>query len=109
MNIEHRRENGFLIVSPQQDIDLEASGEFERVVLRLAETGLEKVILDCTVVAYIDSSGIGAIVRIHRYLKERGGRLIISGGNEHLLKVFKLINFPKYFRLTATIEEAMAD
>jgi len=106
VDIHSRQENGYVIVSPHQDIDLEVSGEFERVLLQAAPTGQEKIILDWAKVAYVDSSGIGAIVRIHRHLKDRGGELILAGCNENLLKIFKLINFQKYFRIFPSANEA---
>jgi anti-anti-sigma factor len=107
MKIDVRFEGEYLVVLPHEDIDLANSSEFDDFLSRKIESGVKKVILDFSEVRYIDSSGIGAIVRVHRDLKERNGEIVISQCNDSIQKIFKLINFHRYFRLSASVEEAL--
>jgi anti-anti-sigma factor len=63
-------------------------------------------ILDLTDVPYIDSTGLGMIVRHHVRCQGKGVRLIAAGVNPRVLDLFKLTKVETVFSMTATVEEA---
>ncbi len=95
------------LVSLLEDLDLSNSFAFEKKVLETLKQGANVLIFDFSRVTYVDSSGIGTIVRIQRRLKEQGGEIILAGCCDSLMNIFQLINFPKYFRIYKTLEEAL--
>ena len=61
---------------------------------RLLDAGHTHVVLDLAGVPYIDSAGLGAIVRAHTSACGRGGglRLLnVAGRNRHLLSITGLL------------------
>ncbi len=63
-------------------------------------------ILDLTDVPYIDSSGLGIIVRHFVRCKSKGVRLIVAGACPRILELFKLSNVDGLIPTAATVEEA---
>jgi anti-anti-sigma factor len=63
-------------------------------------------ILDLTDVPYMDSTGLGMIVRHYVRCQGKGVRLIAAGVSPRVLELFKLTKVEAVFSMTATIEEA---
>ena len=63
-------------------------------------------ILDLTDVPYMDSSGLGVIVRHYVRCKSTGVRLIVAGAAPRVLELFKLTKVDGLIPATDTVEEA---
>ena len=48
-------------------------------VRQKVEGGARKVVIDLSVVSYLDSASIGCLMDVHRLLQEKGGGLRLSG------------------------------
>ncbi|MBF0501651.1 MAG: STAS domain-containing protein [Candidatus Riflebacteria bacterium] len=107
MQLHIETTGGVSIVRPLEDVDPANSSQLERTLIEQIDGGVRCIILDLSRVGYIESSGIGAIVRAYRRMKDISGEIILSGCNENLMKIFKLINFQRYFRMTITLSEAL--
>jgi anti-anti-sigma factor len=92
----------------QEDIDTTNSTDFEILVKEvITKPGLH-LLLDFSLVKFIDSSGISVIAKNYRSLQEKGGRLIMIGCCESLKRIFQIIGFHRFFPMVATREEALA-
>ena len=100
------RRGDFVVFSPGVDIDSSNFPELEEKVSDLIKEGNLNIILDFSQITHVDSSGIGVLIRIHRQLKEKGGRLVLAACNEHLRKIFYLVKFNEHLTITATLDEA---
>ncbi|MBV6482016.1 MAG: putative anti-sigma factor antagonist [bacterium] len=75
----------------------------------LVETADENVILlDCSKLEYLDSSGLAALVNIYKNLTARGGKLAICGFSESILRVLKFTKLDRVFTIAEDFEEAKA-
>jgi anti-anti-sigma factor len=72
------------------EVDLATSGVVLQAVQDAAANGATSVELDLSNVPFIDSSGIGAIVRSHRVLKASDGRLTIGLKSAAVARVLEL-------------------
>jgi anti-anti-sigma factor len=63
-------------------------------------------ILDLTNVPYLDSAGLGRIVRHYVHSRGKGVRMIAAGASPRVLEVFKMTKVDSVIPLTATVEEA---
>ena len=63
-------------------------------------------ILDLTEVPYMDSTGLGMIVRHYVRCQSKGVRLIAAGVSPRVLELLKLTKVEAVFSVTATVEEA---
>ncbi|HEY4101299.1 MAG TPA: STAS domain-containing protein [Gemmatimonadales bacterium] len=91
---------GQLIVANRQDL--------KQVVADALDAGARKFIFDFTRTAYIDSSGLGALVSISKRVREAGGDLRLAGLNEDLRSLFELTKLDTLFAIADTPDEALA-
>ncbi|MDX2206176.1 MAG: STAS domain-containing protein [Gemmatimonadales bacterium] len=91
---------GQLIVANRQDL--------KQVVQDALDGGARKLLLDFTPTAYIDSSGLGALVSINKKVREVGGSLRLAGLNEDLRSLFELTKLDSLFAISETAAEALA-
>ena len=91
---------GQLIVANRQELKEIVQDELER--------GARRFVLDFTPTAYIDSSGLGALVSISKRVREAGGELRLAGLNEDLRSLFELTKLDTLFSIAGTVDEAAA-
>ena len=60
------------------EVDIHTCSQLETVLLQLADDGVSTVTLDLADVAFIDSSGLRALVVGHKALEGQGGSLIVA-------------------------------
>jgi anti-sigma B factor antagonist len=78
----------------------------ERVLREWHEAGVQRVIIRCARLEYIDSAGLSTLLgALHRYRRD-GGDLILAEMNPRLEALFEITSMEKYFRIFPTIEEA---
>ena len=107
MNIDARQEGTQLVLAPHGAIDSTTVKELDAALQAKIAGGASRVVLDLTAVPFLDSSGIGIIVRFHRALKEKSGELVVAGSCDAVLKVFKLIRLHQYLKIVPTVAEAL--
>jgi anti-anti-sigma factor len=66
-------------------------------------------IFDLTSVPYMDSAGLGMVVRHYARCQEKGVRFIAAGMSPRVLELFKLTKVDTILPMVATVEEADAD
>jgi len=89
-------DSGWVIVNLSGELDMGNSSSFKNeVVNELISKGKVDIALDFTNLDYIDSSGLGVIVSLHKRSKINGGRLAICNLNETLTRLFKLTSLDR--------------
>ena len=68
-----------------------------QVVARLLEKGCRRILLNLAAVGYIDSPGLGELVRIYTALQKQGGQLKMVNLNHRLANLFKVTGLQKVF------------
>jgi anti-anti-sigma factor len=63
-------------------------------------------ILDLTDVPYVDSSGLGMIVRHYVRCQGKGVPFVIAGSSQRVLELFKITKVDGILPLTASVEDA---
>jgi anti-sigma B factor antagonist len=74
----------------------------------LADAGHADIVLDLTMVTFLDSAGLGALVAIRRRLQSMDGALVLVCGNDIVLRVFKLTGLDRVMPIYPTPEGALA-
>jgi anti-anti-sigma factor len=63
-------------------------------------------ILDLTDVPYMDSAGLGRIVRHYVHCRGKGVRMVAAGASPRVLELFRMTKVDSVIPVTATVEEA---
>lgn len=93
-------------VAPQGALDMASATEMK--LQDYLNAGKTRLVLDLEGVEYIDSAGLGEIVRAMKRAREVGGDLRLWGLREDVLRIFEITGLNKAFAIYPTREEAVA-
>jgi stage II sporulation protein AA (anti-sigma F factor antagonist) len=108
MEIGHKFIDDILVINLFGDLYSEQSMMLEYKLLELS-TKNNQVILNCEELEYIDSKGLGVIVKLEKLLREKGGKVVICTVSGKVAKVFGLTNFEKIITVYDTVEKALKE
>ncbi|MBP7094870.1 MAG: STAS domain-containing protein [Spirochaetia bacterium] len=94
-------------VSVRGSLDLEDAAEAGLLLRTLAAGGAHRVILNLEQLGYIDSTGIGAIIRAKKDLSARGGDLALLNVPPNIKDIFELVNLKGFVRSFYDDDEAL--
>jgi anti-sigma B factor antagonist len=82
--------------------------QMKRTLTELIEKGQSKLVMDLTGVAYIDSSGLGALVAAMKQARAVGGNLKLCGLQEDVRSIFEMTRLIKVMAVHSDRQEAVA-
>jgi anti-sigma B factor antagonist len=68
----------------------EGSGQMRGTIRTLMEEGKKHIVLNLAAVDFIDSSGLGELVRTHATIRSHGGQMKIVNPSKHVHDLFKM-------------------
>lgn len=89
--------DGKYMVTLEGEMDTAAAMEAEEVLKPLYQSNGKDVIIDCTNLEYIASSGLRILLRILKDAKASGSHVVLKGVNEDIKTVFRLTGFISIF------------
>ena len=108
MELMAEQRGDILVISTLHDrIDAAGAIQFKDRMRELTQMPSSRVVLDMSRVAFLDSSGLGAVVAVMKALgPER--KLELSGLTATVQKVFRLTRMDGIFTIHPTLEQALA-
>ena len=97
MNTTVEELDGKLVATLEGEMDTAAAAEAEKLLKPLYNSQGKDVIIDCSSLEYIASSGLRILISILKGAKSGGSRVTISGMNDDIKDVFKLTGFINLF------------
>ncbi len=94
-----KEENGTLIAEFKGRLDTAAAVQTTKDVEPLMLAKDTEIILDCTDLEYISSSGLRIFIGILKSAKANGGQVKVKNINEEISKVFQMTGFNKLFTI----------
>jgi len=89
--------DGKYVVTLKGDWDTAAAVEVEKILKPLCSSNGKDVIIDCTGLEYIASSGLRILVNILKGARSTGSRVVLRGVSNHIMNVFRLTGFVSFF------------
>ena len=74
----HEIDDDVLIVDADGGLDAHTAQQLVTDLEKLVDSGLSKIILDCSRLTYVSSAGLAALVRLHKHMQRRGGDVKIA-------------------------------
>jgi anti-sigma B factor antagonist len=91
--------NGTAVVVLLGELDLDTASELARTLDPLLDDGPGEVIVECSGLGFIDSSGIAVLVAAQNRLRGRGAHLTIRLPKPHALKVFATVGLIEFLNV----------
>lgn len=83
--------NGKAVVVLLGELDLDSASVLARALDPLLDEGPPEVVVECSGLGFIDSSGLAVLVAAQNRLQSRGAHLTIRSLKPHALKTFAIV------------------
>ena len=108
MKIGNSKNGKWLVLDVTGRMDVTNSTGFENECAKWVEEGEKHIVADLSGLAYISSAGLRSLLASAKKLKAVGGELRFCHLGGMVEEVFKVSGFGTMFKVSATVEEAMA-
>ena len=108
--LKWEKKSDWIVVDMSGELDMSNAIDFKNeIVNEFISKGELTIALDFENMEYIDSSGLGVIVSLHKRCKLNGGRLAICSLNDTLMRLFKLTSLDKALNLYPDFDSLIAN
>lgn len=99
MKITIREEDGQMVAIMEGRLDTAASSQAEKDLQPLLDCEGREIILNCSQLEYIASSGLRLFLNILKKAKMKDNHVVIEGAHDYLMDVFSMTGFAKLFEM----------
>ena len=99
MIIDIKERDGGMTAIFNGRLDTPAAVKAQQEIGPLLENADKEIILDCTNLEYISSSGLRLFLTVRKEASVKGGKVIIQNINEEIRKVFMMTGFFNLFEI----------
>ena len=93
------------VITVSGEVDLASSPELDTAIIAAIESGSSSLVIDLADVSFMDSSGLGVIVRGLKRCREADKDLDLVITNERVLKVFGITGLDQVIPIHDSIED----
>lgn len=101
MTLTINNEAGTLVGVMAGRLDTVAAAQAEKDMQPLMEQADKRIVLDCSQLEYICSSGLRLLLTLRKETLAKGGNVAIRGINDEIRKIFTITGFINLFDFTA--------
>jgi anti-sigma B factor antagonist len=87
--------------------DIYNSAELSALIKILIKGGVNKILLNLEKLAYIDSSGIGMLIKTTKTLRNNKGDLVLLNVSDDIKKIFGLVKLERLINMFSTEFDAI--
>ena len=99
MNTTITEKDGKYVVALEGELDTAHAIEVEQAMQPLHEVSGKEIILDCTKLEYIASSGLRILLGLLKSAKANGNKVVLKNLNDEIKEVFKMTGFIDIFEI----------
>lgn len=88
------------------EVDVASVPQLDQELEALASAGKNKIIIDFSGVSFIDSTGLGVVVKALKTARESQGWVRVVAQQDRVTKVFTITGLDSEFQLSESIEQA---
>jgi anti-anti-sigma factor len=63
------------------------------------DEGVREVVIDFKEVPFIDSSGVGEVLRLYKRMRENNGEVVLANPNQKLRDLFAMYRFHQFMKI----------
>ena len=93
------------IIEPEGILDGTKAADFHHQIEQSVQSGVHTILVDFSNVTFMDSSGLGALVKAFKTLKTADVSFFLCSINEQVKMLFELTSMDEYFSILGDREE----
>jgi anti-anti-sigma factor len=87
------------IIEPEGILDGTKTADFQQQIEQSVESGVHTILVDFSNVTFMDSSGLGALVKALKTLNAANVKFFLCSINEQIRMLFELTSMDNYFSI----------
>ncbi len=107
MNVIQEKNGSFTVLTIDGRIDTTTSASLENDLDQVFNSGEVNLILNCSGLSYISSSGLRVFLVAQKKTIAQGGKLLLCNLQPSIREIFVISGFSSIFRIFDTLEEAL--
>jgi anti-sigma B factor antagonist len=107
MVVKEKKVGEAVVLMVDGEINFNTSPDFRKAFLKVIEAKSQKVVVNLSSVAYVDSSGLATLVEAHQKVKSAGGKLKLTNLSAKVKSLFEITKLEKLFDIQPTEEDAV--
>ena len=100
MDIQVESVDDVRIVHVKGKVTFEYCPAFQSRLDSILGEGVRQVVIDFKEVPFIDSSGIGEVLRLFKKMKDSSGEVVLANPNQKLRDLFSMYRFNQFMKIT---------
>jgi anti-sigma B factor antagonist len=108
LRVETEDREGLALVKAVGEIDVSTAETLAEAVSKSLDAGQPRVLVDFAEVTFIDSTGLGILVRSHRAAEARGATFGIVNPTPQTLKLIRVLGLDQLLSIFDSPEDAAA-
>ena len=89
------------------EIDVYTAPKLREQLIKLADDGVRRIVVDLGMVEFLDSTGLGVLVGALKRAKASGGSFALVCNQPRLLKIFRITGLERVFQMYPTVADAL--
>lgn len=107
LGINTRTEGLYTVIAVSGELDVFTAPKLEEQLADLIEKGQAQLIVDLSEVTFLDSTGLGTMVKALKWVREKDGSLQVVACEERIVKVFKITGLDSVMSLKPALSDAL--
>jgi anti-sigma B factor antagonist len=108
LEITHRADGDYEIVSPQGEIDVATHATLRAALEELVVSGRTHIVVDLAETTFLDSTGLGALIGARRRTHAMNGSFAIICESPRMRELFAITRLDLVFRVHETFDDWLA-
>lgn len=103
----HSRHGDLVVVSLSGEVDVDNVGRLRKVFDESVRGCGERMVVDLTGLTFIDTTGLGVLVRLRAALRDREGTLALVAADGQVLRRLRRTNLAPLFPIYDSLAQAL--
>lgn len=107
MEFKENKSGEFWVIALIGSLDTPKHMELQRKLLGIIESGEINIVVDCSGLTYISSSGLRILLVVLKKIANAGGTLRLAGLRDNIREILVIAGFTSIFSIFTTVDEAV--
>ena len=108
LQVETRHEGDVAVVAATGEVDVFTAPGLDTEITTLLEQGTSRLVIDLTGVSFLDSTGLGVLVKGLKTARDAGGSMQLVVTSDRIRRIFDITGLDASLPLYDTVDDALA-
>lgn len=107
LELSQRVDGDAVIVSVSGEVDAHTAPELDHLLSETVNDGCTRIVVDLSDVGFLDSTGLGVLVKALKRCRDSGGFVSVVAVHERIVKVFRITGLDGPFSVSDSVSKAL--